>query len=131
MKTTMIAAVAVTAIALAGATGCVQTSRTMSPGSIIASTKPLEQGKYTVLNGGNVVSGKYKVDLLNSSNNDVSSSAMKKACDQALAQAPGADALVDIKTDTLTVQRMLVFPPWPLELSFTTFVTGVPVKSNE
>lgn len=130
MKSSTIAAVAAVAIALVGATGCISTDKKMMPGGIAASTKPIEQGKYTVLNGGNVVTGKYTVDLLNSSNNDVSGSAMKKACDQALTQAPGADALVDIKIDTLSIVKMWRFPPIPLEITYTTFVTGVPVKTN-
>lgn len=131
MKTTTCAAIAVVAIALVSATGCISTKKSMMPGNIIASTKPVEQGKYTVLNGGNVVTGKYTIDLLHAENNDVSGSAMKKACDQALAQAPGADALVDIKTDALSVIKTWRFPQIPLEVTYTTFVTGVPVKTNE
>ena len=49
----------------------------------------------------------------------------------ALSQAPGADALIDVKTDSMTETKMLVYPPWPLKAEFTTFVTGVPVKTND
>lgn len=119
------------AVSIGVATGCTTTQRTMMPGSIVASNKPVEQGKYTVLNGGKPVTGKYTFDLLRS-NNDVSGSAMKKAIDQALSQCPGADAMVGITIDNMTTQKTLIFlAPIPLELSFTTFVTGIPVKTQD
>lgn len=131
MKKQTLAALAAAAAAMLGTTGCISTQKTMSPGGIIASSKPVFDGKYTVLNGGKTVTGKYTFDVLHAKNNDISGSAMKKAVDEALAQAPGADALIDIKTDNLSVQKMVIFPiGWPLEYSFTTFVTGVPVKTN-
>ena len=49
----------------------------------------------------------------------------------ALSQAPGADALIDVKTDSMTETKMLVYPPLILKAEFTTFVTGVPVKTND
>ena len=50
----------------------------------------------------------------------------------ALSQAPGADALIDVKTDSMTEVKTLVVPiTWPLKAEFTTFVTGVPVKTND
>lgn len=116
--------------AILGTTGCVSTQRTMMPGAIVSSNKPVEQGKYTVLNNGNTVTGQYSFDLLKG-NNDVSGSAMKKAVDQALAQCPGADALVGITIDNMTTQKILVPFMIPTEFSFTTFVTGTPVKTQD
>ena len=50
----------------------------------------------------------------------------------ALSQAPGADALIDVKTDFMTETKTLLFPiPLILKAEFTTFVTGVPVKTND
>lgn len=131
MNISKMAAFAAIATSVAVATGCISTDKRMMPGGIVAATKPVEQGRYTVLNGGQSVTGKYTMNILNSSQNDISGSAMKKACDQALAQCPGADALVDVKTDTLQITKMWKFPQIPLEMTYTTFVTGVPVKTNE
>lgn len=117
-------------VSIACSTGCMTTQRTMMPGSIVASSKPVEQGKYTVLNGGKTVTGLYKFDLLRN-DNDVSGSAMKKAVDQALSQCPGADALVGITVDNMTTQKMLIPLGIPTEWSFTTFVTGTPVKTQD
>lgn len=132
MKTKTLAAIAFAATALVCTSGCTTTQKQMMPGTLVPSTKPIEQGKYTVLNGGKTVTGKYTMDYLHSSNTDFSKSAMKQAVDMALSQAPGADALVDVKTDSMTEVKMLIFPiQFPLRAEFTTFVTGVPVKTND
>lgn len=131
MKTRMIAAVAVTAISLVGASGCMSTNITQMPGGW--TPKPMAPGSYTVLNGGKPVSGSVKVDLLDKSNNDLTSSTMRKAVDSALAQCPGADALIDVTQDTRTTQKKLQLGPIviPKEHSYTVFLTGIPVKTKE
>lgn len=131
MKTRMIAAVAVTAIALVGASGCMSTDITQMPGGW--TPKPMAPGSYTVLNGGKPVSGSVKVDLLDKSNNDLTSSTMRKAVDSALAQCPGADALIDVTQDMRTTHKALMLGPIviPKENSYTVFLTGIPVKTKE
>lgn len=129
-KNTAFAVLMTAAFVLCGATGCITKQVTAMPGGIIAANKPVEQGKYTVLNGGRVVSGSFTTDIVGGT--ELRESAMKQAVDQALAQCPGADALVGITTDSQTVVKMLVFPiTFPLEMKFTTFVTGTPVKLNQ
>lgn len=131
MKTRMIAAVAVTAISLVGASGCMSTNITQAPGGW--TPKPMAPGSYTVLNGGKPVSGSVKVDLLDKSNNDLTSSTMRKAVDSALAQCPGADALIDVTYDLRSTQKKLQLGPIgiPQENSYTVFLTGIPVKTKE
>jgi len=99
------------------------------PGGIIQANKPVEQGQYSVLNGGKVVTGSYTVDF--QQGGSVKESCMKQAIDKALAQCPGADALVGITTDNQTKLKFLVFPPIVFENSYTVFVTGTPVKLNK
>lgn len=131
MKTRMIAAVAVTAISLVGASGCMSTNITQAPGGW--TPKPMAPGSYTVLNGGKPVSGSVKVDLLDKSNNDLTSSTMRKAVDSALAQCPGADALIDVTYDLRSTKKKLQLGPIgiPQENSYTVFLTGIPVKTKE
>lgn len=130
-KQTTFAVLAAAAFALCGATGCIVTEARPMPGTIIPYNTPVEQGKYTVLNGGRVVTGSVTIDYLKA-NEQLRESAMKKAVDQALAQCPGADALIGITTDSQTYSKTLWTPliPWPLEFTYTTFVTGTPVKKN-
>lgn len=131
MKTTTIAAVAAAAFTLVCATGCTSTNITQMPGGW--TPKPMAPGSYTVLNGGKPVSGSVKVDLLDKSNNDLTSSTMRKAVDSALAQCPGADALIDVTQDMRTTQKALMLGPIviPKEYSYTVFLTGIPVKTKE
>ncbi|MBR3086684.1 MAG: hypothetical protein IKH04_09820 [Kiritimatiellae bacterium] len=131
MKTTTIAAVAAVAFTLVCATGCTSTNITQMPGGW--TPKPMAPGSYTVLNGGKPVSGSVKVDLLDKSNNDLTSSTMRKAVDSALAQCPGADALIDVTQDMRTTQKALMLGPIviPKENSYTVFLTGIPVKTKE
>lgn len=133
MKKQLFAVFAASVIALVGGTGCMVSQVTMQPGSILPSNVPVQQGKYTILNNGNVVSGKYKLNILHLSDNDYSGSAMKKAVDEALSQCPGANALVGITTDTMDTMKTLITPfgPIPREASRTFFVTGTPVKTND
>ena len=132
MKTNPFAIVAAALLALVGSTGCMSTNRTMIPGGIYASNKPVEQGKYTVLNGGNTVTGSYTTNMMKSDKN-IAGSAMKKAVDTALAQCDGADALVGITTDTVVENKLLwiLYVPVPWEMNYITFVTGTPVKTKE
>jgi hypothetical protein len=125
------AAFVLAATILAGGTGCIQTNITQTP--VAWTPKPMAPGSYTVLNGGKPVSGKVVVDFLDKSNNDLNSSTMRQAVDQALAQCPGADALIDITQDHRITNKTLMIGmfPWPLESSMTYFITGVPVKTKD
>lgn len=131
MKSKKLAVAAALAAALAAAAGCTSTNITQMPGGW--TPKPMAPGSYTVLNGGRPVTGKVTVDFLDKSNNDLTSSTMRKAVDQALAQCPGADALVDITQDSRTTLRTLQIGPFiiPQENSYTIFITGVPVKTKD
>ena len=130
MKTQFIAAV-LAALAVAGTTGCTSTNVSQMPGSW--TPKPMAPGSYTVLNDGNLVSGSVKVDMLNSSNNNNNESTMRQAVNSALAQCPGADALIDITQDSRMTQKTLMLGPFmiPKEYSYTVFITGIPVKTKE
>lgn len=130
MKTMKIAAIAAMAAALLAGAGCTSTNITQTPGGW--TPKPMAPGSYTVLNGGKPVTGKVTVDISGKAG-PMTSSAMRKAVDQALAQCPGADALIDITQDGQMVFRTLNLGliQIPLEMSYTAFLTGVPVKTKE
>ena len=125
------AALVFAATVLAGGTGCVKTSITQTPIGWVP--KPMAPGSYTVLNGGKPVTGKVVVDFLDKSNNDLNSSTMRQAVNEALAQCPGADALIDITQDHRMTNKILMIGlfPWPLESSMTYFVEGIPVKTKD
>lgn len=119
------------AVAMLGSTGCKTESITQMPGGW--TPKPMAPGSYTVLNGGKPVTGSVKVDLLDKANNEITTSTMRQAVDSALAQCPGADAMIDVTQDSRTTSRILMIGPIqiPQELSYTVFITGVPVKTKE
>ncbi len=94
-----------------------------SPLTLVPSTDPVEQGKYTVL--GSEVSGTdTQVALLFLTTFGAHGSGMRRAIDDALSQAPGADALVRVAVE----QEYF----WLIALNFYKMrVTGTPVKLNK
>lgn len=100
-------------------TGCMS-----SPASFNASSKPYEQGKYTVL--GDEVSGtNTQVNWLFFTFG-AGGSGQRHALNDALEQVPGADGLIAMAIDT---ENFMLFP-FVLPSFYTTRVTGTPVKSN-
>ena len=125
-----IAAMAV--IALLTASGCT-TSMSM-PGAMMQSNIPLKQGGYTILNDGKPVTGSAKsVTKINGfgmmRDDSEQSSRWRSAIDQALAQCPGADALINITTDVK--MKTTMYPYIGGKIEYETFVTGTPVKIIE
>lgn len=126
--------IAALALVSALAAGC--TSVMSAPGSMMPSNVPLTQGGYEVLNNGQQVSGRAtsvtKINALGMSQDPNQSARMQDAIKNALAQCPGADALVNITTD---VQVKTTTYPIPIvslfmagKIEHTTIVTGTPVK---
>ena len=117
------------ATVLTGA-GC---KNTMSlPGSMMQSNVPLQQGGYTILNNGQPVSGSAKskasMSPFGMRDDTEKSSRWRKAIDEALAQCPGADALINITTDIkMTTTSYLYY----VTLEYETIVTGTPVKITQ
>lgn len=113
-----IALLAACAAGIAVTTGC----RTNVGGSFQASSKPIDQGKYTVL--GNRVSGSesswigpFGVSYAKPGN------ATLRCLDEAKAKA-GADALIEVGT---SVERV----NWGVAQQIITRVEGTPVKTKE
>ena len=126
--------IAALALVSALAAGC--TSVMSAPCSMMPSNVPLTQGGYEVLNNGQQVSGRAtsvtKINALGMSQDPNQSARMQDAIKNAIAQCPGADALVNITTD---VQVKTTTYPIPIvslfmagKIEHTTIVTGTPVK---
>ena len=116
MKKLMLATAASTVAFL---TGCMS-----SPASFNASSKPYEQGKYTVL-GDEVTGTNTQVNWLFFTFG-AGGSGQRHALSDALEQVPGADGLVSMAIDT---ENFVLFP-FVLPSFYTTRVTGTPVKGN-
>lgn len=132
MKTvSLFAALAAIAIFAAGCTS------TMSmPGTMMQSNIPLTQDGYEILNNGQQVSGAAttvtKVSVLGAREDPNQSARMQDAIKNALAQCPGADALINITTDVKVKTTTYPIPIVSLfmagKIEHTTIVTGTPVK---
>ena len=126
-KIALLASVAVVA-------GC--TSVMSSPGMMMQSNVPLTQGGYEILNNGQQVSGRAtsvtKINALGMSQDPNQSARMQDAIKNAIAQCPGADALVNITTDVKVKTTTYPIPIVSLfmagKIEHTTIVTGTPVK---
>lgn len=136
MKNPLFRLAALASVAVLAA-GC--TSVMSAPGSMMPSNVPLTQGGYEVLNNGLQVSGRAttvtKISALGMSQDPNQSARMQDAIKNALAQCPGADALVNITTD---VQVKTTTYPIPIvslfmagKIEHTTIVTGTPVKIKQ
>ncbi len=92
-------------------------------------------GSYTVLNGGKPVTAIVSVDLSEERENGYPNATplMRQAVDKALAQCPGADALIDVTQDARAVTRKIKVGDVGLTLQreYTVFLTGIPVKTNQ
>ena len=117
MKLKVLAGAAIAAAAMA-MSGCHS-----YPGTIQDKSKPMSQGGYTVV-GDEVSATECQVNVFGIGLSDVRGSAGRRMYKAALAQAPGADALIEYTTDTRDMTLGPVFLQW-----FT--LTGVPVKTNK
>ena len=95
-----------------------------SPASFNASSKPYEQGKYTIL--GEEVSGTNTQINWLFFTFGAGGSGQRHALADALEQVPGADGLISMAIDT---ENFVLFQ-FVLPSFYTTRVTGTPVKSN-
>ncbi len=111
------------------AAGVVMTSGCMitNMGTLQEATKPIEQGKYTVL--GDRVSGVDSMWILPFGISDGRpGSAALRALDEAKAKCPTADALVEVSQNVETY--LYPIPLFPIMQSKTR-VTGTPVKIKD
>ncbi len=127
MKNSIPAAVAAAVIALGLGSGC--THSMSMPGTMMQSNIPLQQGGYVILNDGKPVSGSAKskasMSPFGMKDDTEKSSRWRAAIDQALAQCPGADALVNITTD---IKMKATSYLYYIKMEYETIVTGTPVK---
>lgn len=128
MKLKIAVLAAMTAALLIGA-GCTSTTVTAMPGAW--NPKPMAPGSYTVLNGGQPVTGQVTVEL--NGDKPMTSSLMRKAVDRALEQCEGADALIDTTQDGQVVIKTTMFGPFyqSMKMTYTVFLTGIPVKTKD
>ncbi len=108
--------VAAAAVIAAMITGC-----TTLPQNFVHASKPMEQGKYTVL-GKEVEGTDTQVSVLGFGVGRPGSP-QRRAYKTALSKAVGADALVEMAVDYQTINLWWVYV-------LTTRVTGTPVKTN-
>ncbi len=105
------------AVAAAFSTGCLINSS----GTFQSSSKPVEQGKYTVL--GSRVSGTDSQYTILGFHIARPGNPALRALDDAKSKAPNSDALIEVGTN---VELLLV---GPLQVT-TTRVSGIPVKTT-
>lgn len=117
MKMKILAGVAIAATAIV-VSGC-----SSYPGTIQDKSKPMNQNGYTVV-GEEVSATECQVSVFGISASDLRGSAGRRMYKKALAQAPGADALIEYTTDTKNMMLGPVFLQW-----FT--LTGTAVKTNK
>ena len=112
------------AVAMAVAmSGCLSKTAAM-----LASTDPVEQGHYTVL--GSEVSGTDTQVMILFITFGASGSGARRATEDALSQAPSADALVRVAVDTEEFYFPFNFIVAPVGI-VKTRVTGTPIKINQ
>ena len=109
------------ALVVCMAFGCVS-----RPVTYVASSKPVGQGKYSVL--GPEVTGSYRQMSILFFSFGLPGSSQARAVTDALEQVPGADALVGMAVDT-EVFEILPFL-CPIIGCYSTKVTGTPVKTH-
>lgn len=134
MNTMKIIAGAVLISAAAMTTGCISV-----PGQIVDRSKPVEQGRYSVV-ADSASSSVYNISvfwiplppIFSDSNSADEMAGNVIASDQgrllyrkALAKAPGADALIEYSLDT----QYGIFPLPPFVIVGRTTLTGTPVKT--
>ena len=117
MKMKVLAGAAIAAAAMV-VSGCYS-----YPGTIQDKSKPMNQNGYTVV-GDEVSASECQVFLFGIPMSDLRGSSGRRMYKNALAQAPGADALVEYTTDVRQINAPIIMVQW-----FT--LTGVPVKTNK
>lgn len=95
---------------------------TTIPSNYVASSIPVEQGRYTVV-AEKVTGTDSQVNILGFGASRIGSS-QNRAIDDALRQAPGANALVGMSIDIETKNLLVA-------MVITTRVTGTAVKTND
>ena len=108
--------IGVAAVVAAMIAGC-----TTQPQNFVHASKPVEQGRYTVL-GKEVEGSDTQVSVLGFGIGRPGSG-QRRAYKAALGKAAGADALVEMAVDYQTINLWWVYV-------LTTRVTGTPVKTN-
>lgn len=115
MKTLAGAAIAA---ALMAVSGCM-----MYPGTIQDKSKPIEQGRYSVV-GDEVSASEFQAYVFGVALSDLRGSPGRRLYKQCLNQAPGADALIEYTLDNKGVNLYWFGLQW-----YT--LTGVPVKTEK
>ena len=116
------ALLAICAVGVFMTSGCLMANM----GTIQAATKPIEQGKYTVL--GDRVSGCDSQWMLWSLSTAQPGSPSLRALDKAKAQVAGTDALIEVSQNVETY--LYPIPPFFVLQNVRTRVTGTPIKEN-
>ena len=117
------------ALRILAATSAVATAGCLSKtAAMLASSDPVEQGRYTVL--GSEVTGTDTQVMLLFMTFGASGSGARRATEDALSQAPSADALVRVAVDTEEFYFPFNFIIAPIGI-VKTRVTGTPVKINQ
>ena len=117
MKLKVLAGAAIAAAVIVGMSGCY-----VVPGTIHDKSKPIEQGRYSVV-GDEVSATETQVFLFGFPIGDMRGSSGRRMYKNALAMAPGADALVEYTTDTKQLNLCFLVFQW-----YT--LTGIPVKTK-
>lgn len=115
-------------IVLAGAALSVCVGCLSKPVGMLTSTDPVEHGKYTVL--GSEVSGTDTQVMILGMTFGVSGSGTRRATEDALEHAPGADALVRVSVDCEEFYFPFNFIIAPIGV-VKSRVTGTPIKINQ
>lgn len=110
----------VVAAMVAASVGCVS-----QPVMFVASSKPVEHGKYTVLSS--EVTGTYNQMSILFLSFGKPGSSQRRALQDAIDQVPGADALISMTVDTEVFEIMPFL--CPVIGFYTTRVTGTPVQT--
>ena len=113
----------VLAVATIAAAAMVVSGCHVYPGTIQDKSKPIEQRGYSVV-GEEVSATEMEVYLFGFPMCDLRGSAGRRMYKGALAQAPGADALIEYTTDTKQLNLAVLVFEW-----YT--LTGIPVKTNK
>lgn len=116
------ALLAICAVGVFMTSGCLMANM----GTIQEATKPIEQGKYTVL--GDRVSGCDSQWMLWSLSTAQPGSPSLRALDKAKAQVAGTDALIEVSQNVETY--LYPIPPFFVLQNVRTRVTGTPIKEN-
>ena len=113
---------------LAAATAVAMSGCLSKTAAMLTSTDPVEKGRYTVL--GSEVSGTDTQVMILFMTFGASGSGARRAIEDALSQAPSADALVRVAVDTEEFYFPFNFIVAPVGI-VKTRVSGTPIKINQ